>query len=116
MRQKKRSWTSTFAAALRGIGEAIKEERNMRVHVAAAAGVAVYIAVTRPEKVELFFLLLAIFLVLITEMINTALERTVDLATDEYRELARQAKDAAAGAVLLAAVFAVLVGIITVFF
>ena len=54
----------------------------------------------------------AIFLVMTMEMMNTSLERVVDLFTDEYHPLARLAKNAAAGAALLAALYAVIVGLV----
>lgn len=64
------------------------------------------------SKMEWLFVLTAIFLVLVTELMNTAVEAAVDLAEPDIHPLAKAAKDTAAGAVLLAAVFAVIVGCI----
>ncbi|CDZ99975.1 Undecaprenol kinase [Jeotgalicoccus saudimassiliensis] len=62
--------------------------------------------------VEWLFIITAIFLVLITEVLNSAIEYTVDLVTGDYHILARYAKDIAAAAVLLASIYAVIVGMV----
>ena len=87
-------------------------QRNMAIHaifgsVVIVAGVALKISVT-----ELIFLLAAVFLVLVAEAFNTALEKTIDLYTKERNHLAHIAKDVAAGAVLLTSIYAVIVGLI----
>ena len=64
------------------------------------------------SSVEWFFVILIIGLVAAAEMINTAIERCVDLVTKEYKELAKNAKDIAAGAVLVMSMFSVVIGII----
>ena len=64
------------------------------------------------NTMEWLFIISAIFIVLITEIINTSLEYTVDLVTDDYHELAKYAKDTSALAVLLAAFYAVITGLI----
>lgn len=61
---------------------------------------------------EWLWLVQAIFMVLITETLNTAIEKSVDLATQEQHPLAAKAKDLAAGAVLLSAVYALIVALI----
>lgn len=61
---------------------------------------------------EILFIFSAIFLVLVMEMFNTAIEATVDLFTEEYHPLAATAKNVAAGAVLIASVYAIIVGIV----
>lgn len=62
--------------------------------------------------VEWLFIITAVFLVLITETLNSAIEYTVDLITGDYHILARYAKDIAAAAVLLASIYAVIVGMV----
>ena len=62
------------------------------------------------DRIELIALLLAISFVLIAEMINTAIEGAIDVATTSFDPLAKLAKDVAAGAVLIATVNAVAVG------
>lgn len=62
--------------------------------------------------VEWLFIITAVFLVLITETLNSAIEYTVDLITGDYHILARYAKDIAAAAVLLASIYAVIAGMV----
>ena len=83
----------------------------MSVH--ALLGVVVLAAALwlRVPLVELLLLFSAVFAVLGAEAFNTALEKTVDLVTKERHELAHIAKDVAAGAVLLSAVYAVITGL-----
>ncbi|MGH2411630.1 MAG: diacylglycerol kinase family protein, partial [Chloroflexota bacterium] len=77
-----------------------RTQRNMRIHVGAAAAVLALAGVLRVARVELAVLLLCILAVLTLEMLNTVVEAVVDLATEEYHPLAKIAKDVAAGAVL----------------
>ncbi len=64
------------------------------------------------SMLEWLFIILAIGGMLSLEMINTAIERAVDLVTDQYHPLAKDAKDIAAGAVLLYAIMSVIIGVI----
>jgi diacylglycerol kinase (ATP) len=96
--------------AIEGIVHVLRTHRNMRIHFAAAIAVlvaAVWLGVTR---FELIALMLAIAFVLVAEMINSAVEQAVDLATTAFDPLAKLAKDIAAGAVLISAITAVGVG------
>ena len=61
---------------------------------------------------EWCILVLVIGMVIALEMVNTALERCVDLVTKDYKELAKNAKDVAAGAVLVMSMFSVVIGIL----
>jgi len=87
-------------------------QRNMTIH--AIVGVIVLISglVLSVSVTEFLFLIAAVFLVLVAESFNTALEKTIDLYTRERNHLAQTAKDVAAGAVLLTSIFAVIVGVI----
>jgi len=100
----------SFGHAYRGLVFAVRTQRNMRFHVVAAAIVLVLSLLVGVSKLELAILVLVIMAVFVTEMLNTALEFTVDLATGEYRPLAKLAKDVSAGAVLVASVAALAVG------
>jgi diacylglycerol kinase (ATP) len=100
----------SFELAYRGLVYAVRTQRNMRIHVIIATLVLVASLLVDVKKLELAVLVLVILLVLITEMLNTALEFAVDLATKEYHPLAKLAKDVSAGAVLVSSVGAVLVG------
>src|SRR3954464_12132851 len=100
----------SFNFAFEGIIHVLRTQRNMRIHFLVAVVVlvaAVWVGVT---KLELIALLLAIAFVFITEMINSAIEQAIDVATTSFDPLAKLAKDVAAGAVLIATVNAVAVG------
>lgn len=96
--------------ALDGIVHAFKTQRNMRIHVIIAILVVIAALITYVTRFEMMALSITIAFVFITEMINTAVESVVDLITKEYRPLAKVAKNVAAGAVLIAALNAVVVG------
>ncbi|CAN5686109.1 diacylglycerol kinase [soil metagenome] len=100
----------SFNHAYRGVVYAVRTQRNMRFHVAASFAVLILSLLVGVTKLELAALILAIMLVLITEMFNTAMEFAVDLVTDEYHLLAKLAKDVSAGAVLVSSIGALLVG------
>lgn len=110
---KRRSLPESMASALSGLFMIIMAERNMKIHLAAALLALCLGLVLGINRIEWGLLSLTIFLVLIAEAANTALERVVDLVTAEYHPLARAAKNAAAAAVLLTAINAlVMAGII----
>ncbi|ASA23601.1 diacylglycerol kinase family protein [Paenibacillus donghaensis] len=106
----KKFWHS-FRFAAHGIASAFRSELNMKVHSCFAVVVLVAAAVFHLPPSRWMLLLLAITLVLATELLNTAIEATIDLVSPEIHPLAKIAKDTAAGAVLLTAVFAVITGI-----
>ncbi|OAB43124.1 diacylglycerol kinase family protein [Paenibacillus antarcticus] len=108
----KKSFFSSFGFAAEGIRYAMTTQRNMKVHGVVALLVIVAAAVLQLSSIRWLFLLLAITLVLTAEMFNTALEAVVDLISSDIHPLAKAAKDTAAGAVLLTAAFAVVVGIV----
>lgn len=102
----------SFAYAIRGIMTAIVSGRNMKIHIVAALLVVMtgwWLGINRLEWVVVT---ICIFLVLIAETFNTAIEKSVDLVTREYHPLAKHAKNLAAGAVLLAAINAVIIGLL----
>lgn len=102
----------SFRCALLGLADAWKHERNMKVHSVAAVLVFAAGIWLRLDRFEWLFVLSAVFLVATMEMLNTALERVVDLFTREYHPLAKLAKNAAAGAALLAAFYAFMVALL----
>ncbi len=101
-----------FAHAARGIAYCVRNERNFRFHLVAAAYVCVFSPAFLRTRAEGAVLALTIGLVLCTEAVNTALERVVDRISTEQHPLAGIAKDVAAGAVLLAALAAVVVAVL----
>jgi len=102
----------SFSFAIQGIIYTIASEPNMKIHFAAAAAAITMAAVFGISRVEWGLLCLTIFMVLIAESINTALERAVDLSNPETHPLAKAAKDAAAGGVLLAALSSIFMAVI----
>jgi diacylglycerol kinase (ATP) len=100
----------SFNYAIEGVIHVLRRERNMRVHFTVATVVLVLSFAYDVTRVELMALLISITFVLMAEMINTAVEEMIDVATNEYDPRAKIAKDVAAGAVLLAAVSAATVG------
>lgn len=102
----------SFSYALSGIFHVIRTERNMRIHLGVAVLVLISAAVLSLTVHEWLFVIFAICGVFILEMINSALERLVDLVTQEYHPLAKQVKDIAAGAVFIYAILSITVGCI----
>jgi diacylglycerol kinase (ATP) len=100
----------SFNYAIEGVIHVLRTQRNMRIHFAVAVAVIVISVAVGVSKMELIVLLLSIAFVLIAEMINTAIEGTIDAATTSFDPMAKLAKDIAAGAVLIASVNAVAVG------
>ena len=100
----------SFQHAFCGILTSFVIGRNIKVHyIAALAAIlgGLYFGIS---KVEFLIILLVSTQVICLEMVNTAIERTVDLVTAEYHLYAKIAKDVAAGAVLVAAIFATIIG------
>ena len=104
------SLVESFNYAVEGIIHVLRTHRNMRLHFAAAVLVLVLALVIGVDRIELVALLLSIAFVLIAEMINSAIEAAIDLATSSFDPLAKLAKDIAAGAVLIASINAIAVG------
>ena len=104
--------TFSFKYASEGIISTIKEERNMFIHFLIAIIVVITGIYVRLSLNEWLICLLLFALVFSLELINTAIENTVDLVTTKKNKKAKLAKDAAAGAVLIAAIFASIIGII----
>lgn len=109
---KQPSLVRSFGHAIDGVVRTWTRERNFRVHVAVAVVVAAMSVMLRISRVEWAVLVFAMGLVFTAELFNTTVEAAVDLLSPEYHETAKTAKDAAAGAVLLSALTAAIVGLI----
>ena len=109
-RRRAQNLLESFNFAFEGIIHVLRTQRNLRIHFLAAVIVLVVAVVVSVSKLELIALLLAIAFVFITEMINSAIEQAIDVATTSFDPLAKLAKDIAAGAVLIATVNAVAIG------
>jgi diacylglycerol kinase (ATP) len=100
----------SFNYAFEGIIHVLRTQRNMRIHFVVAAVVLIVAFASGVTNYELIALLLSIAFVLIAEMLNTALESAIDVATTSFDPHAKLAKDISAGAVLIATVNAVAIG------
>lgn len=102
----------SFQHAMRGIRTAFVSERNMKIHLTVAAFMIAVSIFFKLSTGEWLLVLFAIGGVIALELINTAIERAVNLVTDEYHPLAKEAKDIAAGAVMVYAILSVVVGLV----
>ena len=100
----------SFKYAIQGILSALKVERNMKIHIFAMIIVIICGIIFKINKIEWFICFILFAGVISTELINTAIENTVDLITQEKNPKAKIAKDIAAGAVLIWAIFATIIG------
>ncbi len=107
---KPTSWLESLNCAIEGILWAAKQERHIRYHFIATLALIFLALFFKVTALEFFLLVLAALLVILAEMINTAIEVVVDLVTDDYHLLAKRAKDVAAGAVLLTSIGAIVLG------
>jgi len=102
----------SFNFAFEGIIHVLRTQRNLRIHFAIAFAVLIVALIVDVTKLELIALLISVTFVLIAEMLNTAVEAAIDIATTSFDPMAKLAKDIAAGAVLIAAINAMAVGYI----
>ncbi|MBU5438255.1 diacylglycerol kinase [Tissierella sp. MSJ-40] len=112
---KARNIIESFNYAVSGIIVALKTEKNMKIHFIIAILVIAVSLFFDFSRMEFLILLFSIALVIVAEMFNTAIERTIDLIVDEFHPLARLVKDVAAGGVLIAAVNSIIVGYLLFF-
>jgi len=98
--------------ALDGIKYRNNYKKNFKIEIIFAIIVMILSFLLKVTIIELGILILIISMVLALEMVNTAIERSVDLVTKDYNELAKIAKDVSAGAVLVMSMFSVIIGII----
>lgn len=102
----------SFGYATQGFRHVLKNEQNMQVHLVVAALVMIMAAILGLPRIDIVVLLLVIAGMFSLEIMNTAIERTVDLVTEEFHPLAKRAKDIAAAAVFVYCLFAVVIGLI----
>lgn len=102
----------SFKYAINGLYYAFKTQTNMQIHIVAMICVIIAGFYFQVSTVEWLFLTLAITLVLISEMVNTAIEETVNFIAPTYNTKAGIIKDVAAAFVLLSAIFAIIIGAI----
>lgn len=102
----------SFNYAIEGILYSVRTQRNMRIHMVAALLVLTACFIYDLNKIELLIITITITMVIMAELINTSIESAIDVTTNYYHPLAKVAKNTAAGAVLVTAINAVLVGYI----
>ena len=108
-RQRERQ---AFRAAFQGIVKVVAQERHMRFHLVAAVAVILFAWCLELSSLAWVAVIFAIALVLTAELLNSALEEVVDLVSPQRQAKAGYAKDAAAGAVLIASISAFFIGCI----
>lgn len=108
---KNKSFYLSLKHAVCGFFDALKIERNLRFHVVVGNLICFFAAHFGINRTQWAVLLLAICAVIASELMNSAVEKAVDTATHEIRTEARLAKDFAAAATLISAIFSLLVGI-----
>lgn len=108
----KRSFLTSFMDCINGLGFVITNEKNFRREIIIGIITLILSYILKISQTEYIIVLIMIALVLTSEVINTAIEKTVDLYTNKYNETAKIAKDVSAFAVLLMSIFALIIGII----
>lgn len=109
---KKRSFIESVSDAVNGIVSAIRRERNLKIHIFVAIIVVFAGLYFRINRFEWIAICIAVNIVIFSELINTAIELTIDLYTKKYRITAKLAKDIAAGAVLVSSSLAIVIGLL----
>lgn len=108
--QKRSPLYKSFGYAFEGIFNTIKDERNIKIHLVVTTLVIIFGFILKISLSEWFVCILLFAIIIPLELVNTAIEAVVDLASKDYNPLAKKAKDAAAGAVLVAAILATVIG------
>jgi diacylglycerol kinase len=109
---RNRNIVESFQHAFAGLWYALRTQRNTRIHLTIAAGVVALGLWLGLSYTQWAVLALTIGFVLVSEMLNTVAESLVDLVSPEYHPQAKIVKDVTAGAVLLGAILAVIVGLL----
>ena len=107
---KRQSLLKSFANAWNGIMTCVVEERNINIHIFAAVMVLIFGNILNISVTEWCICFVLFGLIMGMELMNTAIESVVDLVTDEWKPLAKRAKDCAAGAVLISSVWTAVTG------
>jgi len=107
---KNRSFYISILNAINGLKVAFKSEQNFRTEIYIAILVVISCFILPVSKVEIIMLIICIALVLGAELLNSALEHIVDLASPDYHELAKKTKDIGASAVLILSIAAAIIG------
>ncbi len=112
MKKRIKRFRKSLHYARSGLHHALKTQPNLLIHFSLAGIASLLALLLKFSAVEWSILVLVIGLVIVLELINTVAELVVDLASPEFSELAKHAKDVAAGAVLVAAITSIVIGCI----
>lgn len=107
---KPKNWLESLNYAIEGIIYAFKTQRNMKYHFSIAVGVLLISLFLNLPAIEFVLFAITVIMLLFAEMINSAIEETVNLLEQKYNIIAKNAKDIAAGAVLITSVAVVIMG------
>lgn len=105
---KPKRWVDKANVAIEGIIYAAKTQRHMRYHLLSALAAIIVSLVIGISRIEFIMLSMAVILVIVAEMLNTAIETAVDMISAAYHPKAKIVKDIAAGVVLVASIGAVI--------
>ena len=108
----KRKFSSSIKNCLEGINFVITNESNFKKEIVIGIIALLLSYILKISRIEFTIILIMIALVLTSEIINTSIEKVVDLYTKDYNNLAKIAKDVSAGSVLVMSIFSLLVGVI----
>lgn len=111
-KDKKRTFLDSVKNCLDGIGYTVAHENNFKREIILGIVAVILSAVLKISILEWVIVILLINFVLVCELINTALEKTVDLYTKEYNETAKVVKDVAGASVLVMCIFSAIIGMI----
>ncbi len=111
MEKKNKKLINSFKCAIQGIIQAMKTERNVKIHITIMILVIISGIVFKIAKQEWITCIILFGLVISLELVNSAIETTVDIAMPEINEKAKNAKDIAAGAVLVSAISSAIIGL-----
>lgn len=109
---KNKNFFQSFKNALKGVKFVWEYGNNIKIQVVFGIFATILGMIFKISKIEFAILIVTIFIVLVCEFFNTAIEKLVDLYTLEYNEIAKIIKDVAAGAVTLSAIMSIIIGII----
>ena len=107
---KNKKLINSFKCAIQGIKQAVKTERNVKIHITIMILVIIAGIVLKINTQEWIICIILFGLVISLELVNSAIEATVDIAMPEINEKAKVAKDVAAGAVLVSAIASAIIG------
>lgn len=111
MEKKNKKLINSFKCAIQGIIQAMKTEKNVKIHITIMILVIISGIVFKIAKQEWITCIILFGLVISLELVNSAIETTVDIAMPEISEKAKNAKDIAAGAVLVSAISSAIIGL-----